>query len=116
MIGSTLAFRIYDLVHGSPTIIPGHYLLHQNQCFSQVRAILDGGPNILAVTVNPGLTLREVAERVDDLPGHSSGSFAKVAASGVVHSVFSPAGSDNLEGLLGTGELPGPRGRPTPPC
>ena len=31
------------------------------------------------------------------------GGFAKVAASGVVHSIFSPAGSDNLEGLLGTG-------------
>ncbi len=103
VIGSTLAFRVYDLVHGSPTILPGHYLLHQNQGFSQVHAILGSGPNIAAVTVDPGLTLHEVAERVDDLPGHSTGGFAKVASSGVVHSIFSPAGSDNLEGLLGTG-------------
>ena len=103
VIGSSLAFRVYDLVHGSPTIVPGHYLLHQNQGFAQVHAILDGGPNIVAVTVNPGLTLHEVAERVDGLPGHSTGEFAKVAASGAVHSVFSPPGSDNLEGLLGTG-------------
>jgi UPF0755 protein len=110
VIGSTLAFRISDLIHGSPTIIPGHYLLHENQTFAQVRAILDAGPNILAVTVNPGLTLHEVAERVDDLPGHGEGSFAKIAASGVVHSAFSPAGSNNLEGMLGTGNyliLPG---------
>ena len=103
VIGSTLAFRVYDLVHGSPTILPGHYLLHQNQGFAQVHAILGSGPNISAVTVDPGLTLHEVAERVDDLPGHSTGGFAKVAASGVVHSIFSPAGSDDLEGLLGTG-------------
>ncbi len=103
VIGSSLAFRVYDLVHGSPTILPGHYLLHQNQGFSQVHAILDGGPNIVAVTVNPGLTLSEVAERVGDLPGHTSDGFSRVAASGVVRSVFSPPGSDNLEGLLGTG-------------
>jgi len=103
VISSSLAFRVYDLVHGSPTILPGHYLLHQNQGFSQVHAILDSGPNILAVTVDPGLTLHEVAERVDGLPGHSTGEFAKVAASGVVHSMFSPPGSDNLEGLLGPG-------------
>jgi UPF0755 protein len=110
VIGSSFAFRLFDAVHGTPTLVPGHYLLHQNQTFAEVRAILNGGPNILAVTVDPGLTLHEVGERVDDLPGHASGGFEKVAASGAVHSTFSPAGSDNLEGMLGTGTyllLPG---------
>jgi UPF0755 protein len=110
VIGSSLAFRVFDLVHGTPTLVPGHYELRQNESFSQVHAILDGGPNILAVTVNSGLTLSEVAERVDDLPGHSSGQFARVAASGVVHSTFSPPGSNNLEGMLGTGEYLVPPG------
>jgi UPF0755 protein len=103
IIGSSLAFRISDLVHGTPTIIPGEYLLHQNETFGEVRAILNGGPNILAVTVEPGLTLQEVAERVDALPGHGGESFAHVAASGAVHSTFSPPGSNDLEGMLGTG-------------
>jgi UPF0755 protein len=103
IIASSLAFRISDLVHGSPAIIPGQYFLHQNEAFGEVRAILNGGPNIMALTVEPGLTLQEVAERVDGLPGHGGESFAHVAASGVVHSMFSPAGSDNLEGMLGTG-------------
>jgi UPF0755 protein len=110
VIGSSLAFRIFDLVHGSPTLVPGDYLLHQNESFSLVHALLDGGPNIAAVTVDPGLTLHEVAERVGDVAGHSTGGFTHVAASGAVHSVFSPAGSDNLEGMLGTGTylvLPG---------
>ncbi len=110
VIGSSLAFRIYDLVHGSPTIDPGIYLMHQNQSFAQVHAILAGGPNIFVVTVSRGLTLQEVATQVDDLPGHGGSSFARVADSGAVHSVFSPPGSNNLEGMLGTGTylvLPG---------
>lgn len=110
VIGSSLAFRISDLVHGTPTLVPGEYQLHQNETFAQVRAILNGGPNIAAVTVDPGLTLSEVAQRVDGLLGHGGASFARTAASGVVHSTFSPPGSNNLEGMLGTGTykvLPG---------
>jgi UPF0755 protein len=110
VIGSSLAFHIYDVVHGSPTLTPGYYLLHQNLSFAEVRSVLDGGPDIAAVTVLPGLTLNEVARRVDDLPGHHRGAFARLAGSGTVHSTFSPPGSDNLEGMLGTGTylvLPG---------
>ena len=63
VIGSTLAFRLFDLVHGSPTVIPGEYALHGNESFAQVHAILAAGPNIEAVTVDRGLTLDEVAPR-----------------------------------------------------
>ncbi|HXY28279.1 MAG TPA: endolytic transglycosylase MltG, partial [Acidimicrobiales bacterium] len=90
--------------------LPGDYALHQNQTFSEVRALLVAGPNVYPVNVRPGYTLAEVAARVDSVPGHSDGAFEKVASSGVVHSAFSPPGSDNLEGLLGTGAylvLPG---------
>jgi UPF0755 protein len=55
------------------------------------------------VNVRPGFTLSEVAQEVDSVPGHSTGGFEKTAASGVVHSSVSPPGSDNLEGMLGTG-------------
>jgi UPF0755 protein len=105
VIGSTLAFRISDLVHGTPSVQPGMYEFHQNLTFSQVRAILGDGPNIAAVTVQRGLTLGEVAQQVDQvpLPDQSGESFVKVAGSGVVHSTFSPPGSDDLEGMLGTG-------------
>ncbi len=103
VIGSTLAFRLFNLVHGSPTVLPGDYALHGNETFAQVRAALAAGPNIYAVTITRGLTLGEVATQVDGLPGHASGGFARVAASGAVHSEFSPPGSNNLEGMLGTG-------------
>jgi len=110
VIGSSLAFRISDFFHGTPTVLPGSYALHENQTFAEVRAILAAGPNIYPVDVHPGFTLSELAARVDSIPGHASGGFASAARSGVVHSVFSPPGSNNLEGMLGTGSyliLPG---------
>jgi UPF0755 protein len=103
VIGSTLAFRLFDLVHGSPTVLPGDYALHGNETFAQVHAALAAGPNISVVSVQRGLTLAEVAAHVDELPGHAPGGFSRAATSGVVHSEFSPAGSDDLEGMLGTG-------------
>jgi UPF0755 protein len=103
VIGSTLAFRFFDLVHGSPTVIPGDYALHGNETFAQLRSALAAGPNIYAVSINRGLTLAEVAADVDGLPGHASGAFAKAATSGAIRSEFSPAGSNDLEGMLGTG-------------
>jgi len=110
VIGSSLAFRISDFFHGTPTVLPGSYALHQNQTFAEVRALLAAGPNIYPVDVRPGFTVTEVAAQVDSLPGHAPGGFEKTAASGAVHSVFSPPGSNDLEGMLGTGEyliLPG---------
>ncbi len=110
VIGSSFAFQISEVFHGTPTVLPGSYALHKNLSFSEVRAILSAGPNIYPVDVHPGFTLSEVAQEVDSLPGHSAGEFAKTAASGVVHSMFSPPGSNNLEGMLGTGNylvLPG---------
>jgi len=110
VIGSSFAFRISDLFHGTPSVLPGSYAVHQNQTFSEVRALLAAGPNIYPVDVRPGFTLSEVAARVDSLPGHAPGGFAAAARSGAVQSTFSPPGSNDLEGMLGTGSyliLPG---------
>ncbi len=110
VIGSSLAFQISDVFHGTPSVLPGSYALHQNQTFSEVRALLAAGPNIYPVDVRPGFTLSEVAAQVDSLPGHAPRGFAAAAGSGVVHSAFSPPGSNDLEGMLGTGSyliLPG---------
>jgi UPF0755 protein len=110
VIGSSLAFRISNVFHGAPDPVPGSYALHKNQSFSQVRTILAAGPNIYPVNVRPGFTLSEVASEVDSIPGHAQGGFSAAANSGAVHSAFSPSGSNNLEGMLGTGNylvLPG---------
>ncbi len=103
VIGSSLAFHVFDVVHGTPSVLPGSYALHENQTFAEVRTILAAGPNIYPVDVRPGFALSEVASQVDSIPGHDAGGFAKAAASGTVHSAFSPPGSNDLEGMLGTG-------------
>jgi UPF0755 protein len=110
VIGSSLAFQISDFFHGTPTVQPGSYAMHQNLSFSEVRALLAAGPNIYPVEVRPGNTLSEVATEVSAIPGHTATSFEKAASSGAVHSMFSPPGSNDLEGLLGLGRyliLPG---------
>ncbi|HLG68548.1 MAG TPA: endolytic transglycosylase MltG [Acidimicrobiales bacterium] len=109
VIGSALAFRLSDLVEGAPQVRPGRYLLHQNLSFGDVRARLAAGPDVFAVTVAPGESLREVANETGSFPGHSARSFLAAAASGSVRSALDP-GAPSLEGLLGTGTyelLPG---------
>jgi len=103
VIGSTLAFRLFDLVHGTPTVQPGDYALYENESFAQVRATLAAGPDVFPVRVLRGQTLAEAAAEVGDVPGHSIASFTRAADSGAVRSAFSPVGSDDLEGMLGTG-------------
>jgi UPF0755 protein len=110
VIGSSFAFQVADFFHGTPTVQAGSYAMHQNQTFGEVRALLAAGPNIYPVDVRPGNTLAEVAAQVSAAPGHTAASFERAASSGAVHSVFSPPGSNDLEGMLGTGRylvLPG---------
>jgi UPF0755 protein len=103
VIGSSLAFQVSEVFHGTPSVLPGSYALHQNLSFSEVRTLLAAGPNIYPVDVRPGFTFSEVAEQVDSLPGHGEGGFAKAEASGAVHSTIAATDPNNLEGMLGTG-------------
>jgi UPF0755 protein len=103
VIGSALAFRLADVVLGTPVIRPGGYLFRTNQSFGTVRGILSNGPDVFPVTVYPGYTLQEVAHEVDDIPGHTASGFVTAARSGAVHSPWQSPGPADLEGLLGPG-------------
>jgi UPF0755 protein len=110
VIGSSLAFRMGDLVYGTPSVLPGTYLFHQNESFGDVRATLGGGPNVSAMTVLPGYTLHEMATKLDAVQTDLGTKLLAVATAGTVRSPWEPVGSNNLEGLLGTGTyriLPG---------
>ena len=103
VVDSDLAFRVYLTLHGTPTVEPGQYLLHRDESFSTVRAALAAGPNVFVVDVLPGFTVSEVATRVGQIADHDPSHFLALADSGTVRSPFEPAGSTNLDGLLGTG-------------
>jgi UPF0755 protein len=103
VVTSSLAFHLFLLVHGSPVVRPGGYYLYRNDSFADVRATLAAGPDVYDVTVVPGLTASEVAQRVGEVPGHDGSHFLSVITSGAVRSIYQPAGSTNIDGLLGTG-------------
>lgn len=103
VIGSALAYRIWSVFHSPPVLRPGLYAFHKNIGFSGVDAVVARGPNVFDLDIPPGFTVREVAERLGQLPGRSASKFEALARSGQVDSPWQPAGSTNLDGLLGTG-------------
>ena len=83
---------------------PGSYAFNRNDSFSAVTARLAGGPDVFPVEVPAGFTVAEVAARVGAAaPGHDAAAFGRLATGGTVRSPWEPAGSNGLEGLLGTG-------------
>jgi UPF0755 protein len=103
VIGSSFAYRIWSQVHSIPGVLSGSYAFNRHSSFAAVDAVIAAGPNVFPLSVPPGFTVAEVAERVGQLPGHDRARFAALAASGTVHSPWQPVGSTNLDGLLGTG-------------
>jgi UPF0755 protein len=103
VVDSSFAFGVYLTLHGTPSVEPGSYLLHRDESFASVRATLAAGPNVAAVTVLPGFTISEVATQVGELSGHDAAHFLALADSGTLRSPYEPAGSTNLDGLVGTG-------------
>jgi UPF0755 protein len=103
VVTSTLAFRIYLVLHGTPVVRPGGYLLHRHEAFAALRSALVAGPDVFGVSVPAGFTVDETASRLEQLPGHDASAFVSLANSGAVRSPWQVPGSTNLDGLLGTG-------------
>ncbi len=104
VIGSGLAYRIWGQFHGTPGILPGDYAFDKNSSFDRVDSVIAAGPNVFDLEIPPGFTVSEVADRLGQFPGYDATSFESLATSGTVRSPWQPAGSTNLDGLLGTGE------------
>ncbi len=103
VIGTSVGFRIYLFLHGTPVVRAGGYLLRRHEDFGSVVSRLAQGPNIFEVDIPAGYTVQETAAQVGQIPGHDESSFLSLATSGTLHSPFQPTGSTNLDGLLGTG-------------
>lgn len=103
VVGSSIAFRFWTLVHGAPTIRPGRYLLHRNLRFSTVSSLLESGPNVYELDVAPGNTLSEIAGELSSLPGTLPHEFLTEAKQGAVRSPFQPVPGGSLEGLIAPG-------------
>ena len=118
VIGSTLAFRLSLLVHGTPTLQPGGYLFRSNESFSTVRSIMGAGPTVVVVDVaagqHPGRGGQRAARVLPGAPG--VGLRGRGASAGAVTSPYATPSSPNLEGLLGHRAVPGAAGGDRPPA
>jgi peptidoglycan lytic transglycosylase G len=103
VIGSSQAFQIYVGVTRAGPFDPGHYKMRENLGVRDAVSVLKAGPAKGAefqLTLPPGLTLAEVADRVGTLRGHDRDAFLQVAQSGAVRSKYQPVDVTSLEGLL----------------
>ena len=100
VISHPFLFRLYVKVHGGGPFQAGYYSLPEHDSYGDVISAMERGPVAARLTIPEGFTLSQIATRVGSLRGHSSAHFLAAAQSGVVHSPYQPAGSDDLEGLL----------------
>ncbi|MDQ3978446.1 MAG: endolytic transglycosylase MltG [Actinomycetota bacterium] len=103
IIKSASVWRYYARLNGADSIQAGDYTIRQGESMGEVIKILEGGAEVeqgIPLTIPEGLTLKEIAAKVAELPGRSADAFLRAAESGTVRSQYQPANSNNLEGLI----------------
>jgi UPF0755 protein len=101
VISSSLLFRAYLRIAGTPRIYPGVYVFSRNSSLWEALSVLRRHPREWLVVVRPGSDLAHIAAAVGRVPGHSAAAFLRLLESGTIRSPFQPTGSNDLEGLLG---------------
>lgn len=103
IIKNVSVWRYYARLKGADSIQAGDYRIRQGESMGGVIKILEGGAEVergIPLTIPEGLTLKEIAQKVGELPGRSADAFLRVADNGTVRSQYQPATSNNLEGLI----------------
>jgi len=101
-VGNSLVFSVYARLNGDTSFEAGTYKFKKHSCVRDVVRVLKAGPQIdyTQITIPPGLWMKEVAQRVAKLPGRNAQALLEASENNAVRSVFEPAGTNNLEGLL----------------
>lgn len=101
VIDSTVAYRVYTRLNNPGPIQAGQYELRKNMGIRDALNALVNGPDFIyeKLALPPGLTLREIAERVGELPDLSAERFLEIANSGAIRSKYQPENVNSLEGL-----------------
>jgi UPF0755 protein len=95
VIGSSLAFQVWEKVSGSGSFQAGTYRLRESMGVSAASDALGRGPSSAAagtdhvvLALPPGLRLAQIADRVGALPGHDRAAFLSLAQSGQIRSKY----------------------------
>ena len=102
VISDATYFRLYLRINGGAAFKPGDYLLKKNDSFEALKSTLEKGPVIVyqRVTVQEGLVLDQILDRLATLPDRSRDEFAALINGGQIRSNFQPAEITSLEGFL----------------
>jgi UPF0755 protein len=103
IVRSSLAFNIYARFNGDNSFQAGTYQLRENLGVKAAVRELKKGPRIdyQLLSVPPGLWLKQIATRVGNLGGgRTASTFLDGTRNNAVRSLFEPAGTSNLEGLV----------------
>lgn len=102
VISDARYFRLFLRLEGGAAFKPGDYLLRKNDSFESITNTLEKGPVVVyqRVTVQEGLVLSQILDRLATLPNRSRDEFARLIESGQVRSNFQPQNVTLLEGFL----------------
>ncbi len=102
VISSATVFGWYARVKGAGSVKAGNYTLRKGDDLGHILSELETGakPRSDRMTIPEGLTVKQTAERVGQVPGRSTERFLAAAGDGSVRSQFQPSSVNNLEGLL----------------
>ncbi len=64
VFASSFAFRLANVVLGTPTVASGTYVFRQGASLTTVHSILEGGPNVPVIVNSAGLTTFELYQQV----------------------------------------------------
>ena len=102
VIGNAMVWRLYTTIKRPGPLQSGDFRFRHDETMGHVLTVLkEGGQaTVRRLTIPEGLNLREIAQRVGNIPGLSADRFMAIAQSGTIHSQFQPPGSTSLEGLV----------------
>ena len=102
VIGNTVVWRLYTMVKQPGPLQSGDFRFRHDENMGHVLTVLKGGgqATVHRLTIPEGSSLRQIAEKVGNIPGLSADGFMAIAQSGTIHSQFQPPGSTSLEGLV----------------
>jgi UPF0755 protein len=103
VIGSSTAFQIFTKFTRAGPFKPGQYSMREHLGVRDAVDTLNAGPTKPAeakLTLSPGLTVGQFADRVGELPGHNKDAFIAALQSNTVRSKYQPPEVTSLEGLL----------------
>lgn len=102
LISNAWVFRLYANRRGGIDLQPGYYAIKADDHMGNIMRILKTPPSqtYQSVTFPEGFTIAQIGERLAANTRLDSAKFASLAESGSIRSVYQPALSISLEGLL----------------